>query len=111
MLEPYPDGESRPQSRSGSISDDEGLNTQTVAKLFAIVPDGNLIIHPEEIEKDDYLHTPDPKEKDRDCSIFSKRGCLNIGGLTFVILGVLMLFIGYPVLYDLSLSPEGEFSC
>ena len=34
-----------------------------------------------------------------DCDIFTKRGLLNIGGLLFLTIGLLILFIGYPILY------------
>jgi hypothetical protein len=54
------------------------------------------------VEKDDYLHNPDPSDKDRECNIFTRRGIVNVGGLAFLVLGILTLFIGYPVLYGCS---------
>jgi hypothetical protein len=63
------------------------------------MPSAGLLLFPEDVEKDDWLHNPDPSDKDRDkCDIFSKRGLVNVGGLAFITLGILTLFIGYPVL-------------
>jgi hypothetical protein len=51
------------------------------------------------VEKDDWLHNPDPNEPDRDkCDIFNKRGMTNIGAIVVLTIGILVLFIGYPVL-------------
>ncbi|TVY26618.1 putative beta-glucan synthesis-associated protein [Lachnellula hyalina] len=92
-----PFDDSRAPSRSGSI--DDNVNTQTVSEKYNIMPSAGLLLFPEDIEKDDYLHNPDPNEKDSEkCDIWNKRGMTNIGGLIFVTLGVLVLFIGYPVL-------------
>lgn len=64
------------------------------------MPSAGLLLFPEDVEKDDYLHNPDPNEKEkRDCDIFNKRGLINIGGLALLTLGVLALFIGYPAAY------------
>lgn len=64
------------------------------------MPSAGLLLFPEDVEKDDYLHNPDPNEKEkRDCDIFNKRGIINIGGLALLTLGVLALFIGYPAAY------------
>jgi beta-glucan synthesis-associated protein KRE6 len=89
--------QSRPGSRAGS--DDNDVNTQTVSEKFNILPSAGLLLFPEDVEKDDYLHNPDPNDKDRDCDIFNKRGLVNIGGLLFITLGILALFVGYPILY------------
>ena len=92
-----PFDDSRAPSRAGS---EEDLNTQTVSEKFNILPSAGLLLFPEDVEKDDYLHNPDPNEKDRrDCDIFTRRGMVNIGGLAVLALGLLMLFIGYPILY------------
>ena len=93
-----PFDDSRAPSRAGS--DDEGVNTQTVSEKYNILPSAGLLLFPEDVEKDDWLHNPDPNEKEklhfRDC--FSKRGLVNVGGLVFLIGGILVLFIGYPIL-------------
>ncbi len=87
----------RPPSRDGS---EDGINTQTVSEKYNIQPSAGLLLFPEDVEKDDWLHNPDPDGKEpRNCDICSTRGLLNIGGLVFIVLGVLVLFIGYPVLY------------
>jgi hypothetical protein len=97
-----PFDDSRAPSRAGS---EEDLNTQTVSEKFNILPSAGLLLFPEDVEKDDYLHNPDPNEKDqRDCDIFTRRGMVNLGGLAVMALGLLMLFIGYPILYVSSIS-------
>ncbi|KAI7281434.1 glycoside hydrolase family 16 protein [Hortaea werneckii] len=94
-----PFDDSRAPSRSGS-DDDNGVNTQTVSEKYNILPSAGLLLFPEDVEKDDYLHNPDPNDKDKmDCSdLFSKRGIVNVGGLGLITLGVLVLFIVYPIL-------------
>ena len=90
--------DSRAPSRSGS--DDENVNTQTVSEKYNILPSAGLLLFPEDVEKDDWLHNPDPNEKPiRECDIFTRRGFMNIGGLSLITLGLLILFIGYPILY------------
>ena len=94
-----PFDDSRAPSRAGS--DDENVNTQTVSEKYNILPSAGLLLFPEDVEKDDWLHNPDPNEKEklsfRDC--FSSRGIANVGGLVFLIGGILVLFVGYPILY------------
>ena len=91
-----PFDDSRAPSRAGS---DDDLNTQTVSEKFNILPSAGLLLFPEDVEKDDYLHNPDPNDKEkRDCDIFNRRGLVNIGGLGIMMLGILLLFVGYPIL-------------
>ncbi|KAI9738437.1 MAG: hypothetical protein M1818_005334 [Claussenomyces sp. TS43310] len=93
-----PFDDSRAPSRAGS-SDDEGVNTQTVSEKYNITPSAGLLLFPEDVEKDDYLHNPDPNDKDNlKCDIWNRRGMMNMGGLAFIVIGVLVLFIGYPIL-------------
>lgn len=97
FVSPFDD--SRAPSRAGS--EDEGVNTQTVSEKYNIHPTAGLLLFPEDVEKDDYLHNPDPNDKDGklDCAdLFSKRGMVNVGGLALISLGLLVLFIGYPIL-------------
>jgi hypothetical protein len=92
-----PFDDSRAPSRAGS---DDEVNTQTVSEKYNILPSAGLLLFPEDVEKDDYLHNPDPNDKDvNECDVWSKRGMVNVGGLMCITLGVLVLFIGYPVLY------------
>lgn len=64
------------------------------------MPSAGLLLFPEDVEKDDYLHNPDPSDNDREkCDIFTKRGMTNLGGLALITIGILVLFIGYPALY------------
>ncbi|KAI4102444.1 MAG: hypothetical protein L6R37_004383 [Teloschistes peruensis] len=89
--------DSRTPSRAGS--DDDNVNTQTVSEKYNILPSAGLLLFPEDVEKDDWLHNPDPNEKDsRECDIFTKRGFVNVGGLALITAGILVLFIGYPIL-------------
>ena len=97
IYSPNPFDDSRAPSRAGS--DDDNVNTQTVSEKYNILPSAGLLLFPEDVEKDDWLHNPDPNEKEkRECDIFTKRGIVNIGGLAFITFGVLILFIGYPIL-------------
>lgn len=93
--------QSRPGSRAGS--DDNDVNTQTVSEKYNILPSAGLLLFPEDVEKDDYLHNPGPNDNDRDCNVFTKRGFVNVGGLGALTIGILILFIGYPVLFVLRL--------
>lgn len=92
-----PFGDSRAPSRSDSYDSD--VNTQTVSEKYNIMPTEGLLLFPEDVEKDDYLHNPDAGERDRRCDLFNRRGLMNVGGLTLLTLGFLTLFIGYPVMY------------
>lgn len=98
---PFADPFDSGSSRSHSF-DDGDLNTQTVAQKFNITPSEGLILYPHDVEKDDYLHNPQPGEKEtRECGLFTRRGVINLGGLAFITIGVSILFIIWPVLYDL----------
>ena len=93
-----PFDDSRAPSRAGS--EDDNVNTQTVSEKYNILPSAGLLLFPEDVEKDDYLHNPDPNERDaRECDFFTKRGLVNLGGLALITAGILTLFIGYPILY------------
>ena len=106
--DPFADSRATSRAPSRAGSDDEHVNTQTVSEKYNILPSAGLLLFPEDVEKDDWLHNPDPNEKEpRECNIFTKRGALNIGGLALVTIGLLVLFIGYPILYDL-LTPCGH---
>lgn len=93
-LDPFHD--STAPSHAGSEEYD--VNTQTVSGKFNIMPTDGLLLFPEDVEKDDYMHNPDPADKDRDCDIWNRRGILNVGGLAIFTLGLLVLFIGYPLM-------------
>ncbi|KAK5132055.1 hypothetical protein LTR08_000392 [Meristemomyces frigidus] len=107
-----PFDDSRAPSRAGS--EDDGVNTQTVSEKYNILPSAGLLLFPEDVEKDDYLHNPDPNDHDKmDCSdLFSKRGLVNVGGLGTLTLGILVLFIVYPILTFVQLAkPVGLNPC
>lgn len=104
FISPFDD--SRAPSRAGS---DDDLNTQTVSEKFNITPSAGLLLFPEDVEKDDYLHNPDPAEDNkRDCDIFNKRGLMNVGALVVLTIGLLLLFILYPVLTFVDKVTAGE---
>lgn len=96
-VDPFHDrAPSAPSSRSGS--DEYDVNTQTVSEKFNITPSDGLLLFPEDVEKDDYLHNPDPMDQERECDICNRRGILNVGGLAVLTVGILVLFIGYPLM-------------
>ncbi|QRV83296.1 glycoside hydrolase family 16 protein [Ceratobasidium sp. AG-Ba] len=52
-------------------------------------------------EPDDDLHTPDPKRDkraDRGGSFFTSRGAVNLGCLFVLMIGIILLFAGYPMI-------------
>lgn len=64
------------------------------------MPSAGLLLFPEDVEADDWLHNPDPNDKDGEkFNIWNKRGLTNVGGLTIMVLAILTLFIVYPILY------------
>ncbi|RMZ76814.1 hypothetical protein DV738_g4668, partial [Chaetothyriales sp. CBS 135597] len=78
---------SRPGSRASS--DDYDVNTQTVSEKYNILPSAGLLLFPEDVEKDDYLHNPDPGGEPRDCDVLNRRGFINLGGLALLTIGIL----------------------
>lgn len=97
--------DSCPPSRGSSQED---LNTQTVGIKYNIMPSDGLLLFPEDVEKDDYLHNPNPEDKERYCDVCNRRGMVNMTGLILLILGASMLFIGYPVMYAYSVFFRGD---
>ncbi|PWY71624.1 beta-glucan synthesis-associated [Aspergillus heteromorphus CBS 117.55] len=89
--------ESRASSRAESC-DDNDVNTQTVTEKYNIMPTEGLLLFPEDVEKDDYLHNPDPNDKDIECDVWNRRGIANLGGLILMTVGFVALFVVYPVL-------------
>ena len=103
--DPFADSRATSRAPSRAGSDDDHVNTQTVSEKYNILPSAGLLLFPEDVEKDDWLHNPDPNEKEpRECNIFTKRGAVNVGGLALVTIGLLVLFIGYPILYEPAMS-------
>ncbi|KAG8691066.1 hypothetical protein FRC11_007089 [Ceratobasidium sp. 423] len=59
-------------------------------------------------EPDDELHTPDPKrdkKADKGGSFFTSRGAVNLGCLVFLIVGLVVLFAGYPLITYFTQNP------
>lgn len=101
---------SRPSSRSGSVMSEMGdgnlanlsttglLSTQSVAGRYNVLPSEDLIQYPHEVEKDDWLHNYDPNEKEREYDFCTPRGAVNVGGLFAICLGVVGVFLIWPVI-------------
>lgn len=69
-----------------------------MSEKYNILPNSGLLLFPEDVEKDDYLHNPDPNDNDRnECNIFERRAFVNFVGLVLLVVGFLMFFVGYPV--------------
>lgn len=72
-----------------------------------------LMTHP---EPDDDLHNPDAKRDrtyEQTGSVFTMRGLQNIGCLSILILGMLLLFAGYPIISHFTktiISNQGGFN-
>lgn len=70
----------------------------TISEKYNITPSAGLLLFPNDKEEDDDLHDPTTGVNDRECDIFTKRGLVNVGGLALISVGILVLFIGYPIL-------------
>ncbi|OJJ76368.1 hypothetical protein ASPBRDRAFT_51991 [Aspergillus brasiliensis CBS 101740] len=88
--------DSRAPSRAES--DDNDVNTHTVTEKYNIMPTEGLLLFPEDVEKDDYMHNPDPNDRDIVCDVWNKRGLVNLGGLLLMTVGFVVLFVAYPVI-------------
>ncbi|RDW90445.1 SKN1/KRE6 family beta-glucan synthesis-associated protein [Aspergillus mulundensis] len=102
---------SRSRSRSRAESEGDDLNTQTVTEKYNVTPTDGLLLFPEDVEKDDYLHNPDPGDGERECDIWNKRGMINVGGLVLLTIGFLVLFVGYPVVMALKGFEKTKSGC
>ncbi|THU76922.1 hypothetical protein K435DRAFT_576838, partial [Dendrothele bispora CBS 962.96] len=83
---------------------------------FSLNADPRLWGHdlsPNLIEADDDLHRPDPESEARKIEFgghaVSERGLTNVGCLALLCLGVLTLFLGYPVATFATRSPLSTF--
>lgn len=86
-------------SFSDVLTGSEQLNLPGLAAKYNVMPTAELLLYPNDKEEDDALHDPTTgMESDNECDVFTRRGLVNVGGLFFITAGVLMLFIGYPVL-------------
>uniref|UniRef100_A0A8H7XZ25 GH16 domain-containing protein n=1 Tax=Psilocybe cubensis TaxID=181762 RepID=A0A8H7XZ25_PSICU len=86
-VSPYDFDSSRSSSAAPSISD-----------KFPLPPDPTIWgtnISPDQPEEDDALHEPDAKGGGH---IFTTRGLINLGCLAVILLGLLALFVGYPLI-------------
>ena len=94
---PYPNDPTDEQCRGGDI-EDAWQHTQSASK-WNIVPDSHMLLYPDEVENDDALHNPNDYDRDDiGCGRWTIRGLINISGLILVTLGVVMTFLGWPVM-------------
>ncbi|KAK2756771.1 hypothetical protein FQN54_005217 [Arachnomyces sp. PD_36] len=94
-----PFGSSGLSSRVGS--DDEDLNTQTVARKYSILPAGDLLLFPEDVEPDDYLHNPSPDDNDDSCwGILWGRFMPAVAGVLLVMVGASAVLGMYPLVRE-----------
>ncbi|VDB99595.1 unnamed protein product [Peniophora sp. CBMAI 1063] len=78
----------------------DGRKRSSIAGKYALPPDPRLWAELSAPEADDILHNPDPRRDqayDRGGTIFSSRGCANLGCLALLAIGIIALFGGYPV--------------
>ncbi|KAL4742356.1 beta-glucan synthesis-associated protein-domain-containing protein [Aspergillus similis] len=99
------------RTRSHAESEGDDLNTQTVTEKYNIMPTDGLLLFPEDVEKDDYLHNPDPSDREGECDVWNKRGMINVGGLVLLTIGFLVLFIGYPVVTAMKGFEKTQSGC
>ncbi|THU97970.1 glycoside hydrolase family 16 protein [Dendrothele bispora CBS 962.96] len=88
----------------------------SIPEKFSLNADPRLWGHdlsPNLIEADDDLHRPDPESEARKIEFgghaVSERGLTNVGCLALLCLGVLTLFLGYPVATFATRSPLSTF--
>ncbi|CAO1624950.1 unnamed protein product [Sympodiomycopsis kandeliae] len=63
-----------------------------------------MMFNKEYMGPDDYIHDLEPRHRQK----FGMRGCVNIGTLVIIALGLLMLFMGYPLLYHFAQTPDSK---
>lgn len=63
-----------------------------------------LLFSKEYMGEDDHIHDFEPPNRSR----FGMRGCVNLGTLLIITMGLLMLFMGYPILYHLFTAPDSN---
>ncbi|RPB28090.1 beta-glucan synthesis-associated protein SKN1 [Terfezia boudieri ATCC MYA-4762] len=87
---------SRASSYQGGQTD--GMTTQNIAERFEITPEEGILLYPHQHEDDDELHQPDDEKEARSWNVFTRRGLVQVGSLMFIVLGLLTMFIGYPII-------------
>lgn len=78
-----------------------------LAERYNVTPYAGLVWDPRDREVDDHLHDPKlgkndegKKEKRKwGCGEWTRRGMVNVGGLVLIVVGLLMLLVGYPVMW------------
>ncbi|KAG7451919.1 SKN1-domain-containing protein [Guyanagaster necrorhizus] len=82
----------RPRTRS-SHAIAQGVETGTIGSGYGPYSD-------KDPELDDILHNPDPiidAKIDRSCPLFSSRGWENVNALEITLVGLIALFLGFPI--------------
>jgi len=74
-----------------------GPNSITILAGYNILLGPGLLLFPEDVEVDDWLHDPDPYETEpRDYEVFHSRTLLDLGGFVLVMIGLIGLFVISP---------------
>ncbi|KAL1745400.1 beta-glucan synthesis-associated [Schizophyllum fasciatum] len=92
-----PPARTSPQQRLSSATNSEKACFQLDADPLKWGAENILRGHQ---EADDGIHNPDPRRDkaiDRGSTIFTGRGCMNLGFLFLLLLGMFGLFAGYPI--------------
>ncbi|KAF8902636.1 beta-glucan synthesis-associated protein [Mucidula mucida] len=91
----------------------------SLSKKYSLSPDPQqwgADLSPDLVEPDDHIHTPSQeksREKEYDGHAVSMRGLSNLGCLALLCIGILALFVGYPVISfytRIPLSNQGGFN-
>ncbi|KAF9038297.1 beta-glucan synthesis-associated [Hymenopellis radicata] len=91
----------------------------SLSKKYSLSPDPQqwgADLSPDLVEPDDHIHTPSQeksREKEYDGHAVSMRGLSNLGCLAVLCVGILSLFVGYPVISfytRIPLSNQGGFN-
>ncbi|KZT06001.1 glycoside hydrolase family 16 protein [Laetiporus sulphureus 93-53] len=93
---------SRPSFFQHDIPQSPG-DSASVTEQFTLYPDPaswNTALTEDCPEDDDFLHNPDPGDRngDSDRNVFTVRGLTNLGFISFLLLGIVALFGGYPII-------------
>lgn len=90
-----------PSIRSAALESSAHLSLSEKYSLSPSPQTWGTPLHMNNEEPDDFLHNPDPRrdrKNDFAGNIFTRRGLENVGCLAILVLGMMMLFAGYPLL-------------
>ena len=90
------------------------VNTENVTRKFPLSPTIDLIVSPAQLEKDDDIHDPIFQIDDgpiQNKVLKNKRGVVNVVGFVLVIVGMLMILIGFPAISRVQEADEIMTAC